>query len=137
MKTSEHSHSSPYPILTPSVLADLPKQLREILKESSADATCKNAILVSSNRLANRFIFERWGIRPSQKRRYKELFSSLRQHCRILLQHILMQQLFEWNIDSGRYSFGVFKYDLVRGNLILGFTNASTRASWFMRQGAL
>ena len=133
MKNSESAHSVSYPILTPSVLADIPKLLRNILVEASAES---DSVLVSSNRLANRFIFERWGIRPSQRKRYKNLFSDLRRHCRILFQYLLKQEGIEWQTESARHSFGAFKYDLIRGNLILIFTSINEKLNWLVRRGA-
>jgi hypothetical protein len=133
LNNSRSSRSIPYPILTPSVLADIPKLLRNILIEASEES---NTVLVSSNRLANRFIFERWGIRPSQRKRYKELFSDLRRHCRILFQYLLKQERFEWETESGRKSFGAFKYDSIRGNLILNFKSINKKLNWLIREGA-
>ncbi|MFX1368612.1 MAG: hypothetical protein ACFFAY_08455 [Promethearchaeota archaeon] len=133
MKKAKDRYSSPSPILTSSVLADLPKLLREILIDASAEA---DSILVSSNRLANRFVFERWGIRPSQRKRYKELFSDLTRHCRILFQYLLKQGRIEWEAESEWHSFNAFKYDLIRGNLILNFTNTSKKLNWLIRRRA-
>lgn len=133
LKNDKTDHAILYPVLTPSVLADVPRLLRRILIESSEEA---DSVLVSSNRLANRFIFERWGIRPSQRKRYKNLFSDLKRHCRILFQYLLKQERIEWETESGKHSFGAFKYDLIRGNLILNFMNIDKKMNWLVRTGA-
>jgi len=128
--------SGPYPALTPSILSDIPSLLRKMLVEASTGNGKGGPILVSSNRLANRFIFERWGIRPSQRKRYKTLFSDLRRHCRILFQYLLKHERFEWKSGSENHSFGTFKYDLIRGNLILSFRYLNPKDDWLIREGA-
>ena len=56
---------------SPSILAGIPDSLGVALNESvQRTARGRKSVLISSNSLANRFIFERWGIRPSQRRRY-------------------------------------------------------------------
>ncbi|MBN2229927.1 MAG: hypothetical protein JW779_10090 [Candidatus Thorarchaeota archaeon] len=119
------------PETTPSVLASIPDSLKYTLLESiSVEKKSRKSILVSSNNLTNRFILSRWGIRPSQRRRYKNLFSSIRKHCRILFQHYLLRGRIEWIDNSGKHLFGVFKFDEVRGNLILGFVPMSPESEW-------
>ena len=119
------------PETTPSILANIPECLRNILKESKeASKKRKRATLISSNSLANRFILERWGIRPSQRRRFKNLFSSVRKQCRTIFNHVLSRGRMEWNIGNMRYVFGVYKFDEIRGNLILGFVEVSPEEEW-------
>jgi hypothetical protein len=135
MIENRREHAGPYPTLTPSILADIPNLLRKMLIEAS-NQNKRGPILVSSNRLANRFIFERWGIRPSQRKRYKTLFSDLRRHCRILFQYLLKHERFEWKSGTQNHSFGAFKYDLIRGNLILSFRYLNPKNDWILRGGA-
>jgi len=85
----------------------------------------RKSILVSSNGLANRFILERWGIRPSQRRRYRNLYASVRKQTRNLLQHYLLRERVEWTLAGDTRRFGVFKFDEIRGNLIVGFVCVS------------
>ena len=119
------------PETTPSVLANIPECLRTILRESSRASTRKKrAILISSNSLANRFILERWGIRPSQRRRFRNLFSSVRKQCRNVFQHLFTRGRIEWNVGPESYIFGVYKFDEIRGNLILGFVEVGQEAEW-------
>ncbi|MFX1483295.1 MAG: hypothetical protein ACFFCP_08905 [Promethearchaeota archaeon] len=110
------------PATTPSILAMIPETLRsalvEAIKGSSRD---RKSFLISSNSLANRFIFERWGIRPSQRRRYKNLFATVRKQCRLVFENYLARGRMEWDYKSEKPSFGVYKFDEIRGNLILGF----------------
>ena len=122
------------PETTPSILANIPECLRRVLKETSEASTKKKrATLISSNSLANRFILERWGIRPSQRRRFKNLFSSVRKQCRNIFQHLLSRGRIEWNIGPNRYVFGIYKFDEIRGNLILGFVEVSPEEEWTLR----
>ena len=119
------------PETTPSILANIPECLRRVLKETSEASTKKKrATLISSNSLANRFILERWGIRPSQRRRFKNLFASVRKQCRNIFQHLLARGRMEWNIGSTRFVFGVYKFDEIRGNLILGFVDIPPEEEW-------
>lgn len=89
--------------------------------------------MISSNSLANRFILERWGIRPSQRRRFKNLFASVRKQCRSIFHHVLARGRFEWELGRERFVFGVYKFDEIRGNLILGFVEVSPEAEWTLR----
>jgi hypothetical protein len=109
------------PPITPSVLASIPDTLKESLVEVSRNSTGRNSILISSNSLANRFILARWGIRPSQRRRYKNLFATVRKQCRVIFQHYLLRGRVEWKDKEGSHLYGVYKFDELRGNLILGF----------------
>ncbi|MFW9931089.1 MAG: hypothetical protein ACFFDR_00320 [Candidatus Thorarchaeota archaeon] len=119
------------PETTPSILANIPECLRRVLKETSEASTKKKrATLISSNSLANRFILERWGIRPSQRRRFKNLFASVRKQCRNIFQHLLSRGRLEWNIGTTRFVYGVYKFDEIRGNLILGFVDVPPEEEW-------
>lgn len=80
-------------------------------------------MLISSNSLANRFIFTRWGIRASQRKRYKNLFSKIRQQCRTYFHHLLSTGQISCTNGTDTLRFGVYKFDEVRGNLILGFVH--------------
>ncbi len=122
------------PVTTPSILANIPDSLRSVLVESSKRTkTGQTSILVSSNSLANRFILNRWGIRPSQKRKFKNLFASVRKHCRVVFRHYLARRRLEWDSGSERIVFGVFKFDEIRGNLILGFVSVSPESEWTLK----
>jgi len=112
------------PKVTPSVQAAIPDVLKSQLVESVAgkNERKKKSILVSSNSLANKFIFERWGIRSSQRRKYRNLFSDVRKRCRNLFKFFLQKGQISTQQNGVEYTFGVFRFDEVRGNLILGFT---------------
>ncbi|MFW9794877.1 MAG: hypothetical protein ACFFEE_11270 [Candidatus Thorarchaeota archaeon] len=117
------------PNATPSILASIPECLRDALKEAM-ESRGRKSVLISSNSLSNRFIFSRWGIRPSQRRRYKNLFASVRKQSRIVFQHYLLRGRVEWTDESGRNVFGVYKFDEIRGNLILGFVVMTPDSEW-------
>jgi len=117
------------PEATPSILASIPECLRGALKEA-VDNRGRKSALISSNSLTNRFIFSRWGIRPSQRRRYKNLFASVRKQSRVVFQHYLLRGRVEWTDKSGRNVFGVYKFDEIRGNLILGFVVMTPDSEW-------
>ena len=119
------------PEVTPSILATIPECLRDALKEAiSTKGKGRKSILISSNSLTNRFIFFRWGIRPSQRRRYRNLFASVRKQSRIVFQHFLLRGRVDWNDGSGRHTFGIYKFDEIRGNLILGFVAMTPESEW-------
>ncbi len=119
------------PEATPSTLASIPDCLKEVLLDSAtAEGKGRKSVLISSNNLSNRFIFSRWGIRPSQRRRYRNLFTSIRKHCRILFNHYLLRGRIEWIDIAGKHLFGVYKFDEVRGNLILGFVVMTPESEW-------
>ncbi len=119
------------PEATPSVLASVPGCLRNALKEAiDTKGRGRKSVLISSNNLTNRFIFSKWGIRPSQRRRYKNLFASVRKQSRIVFQHFLLRGRIEWADDSGKNIFGVYKFDEIRGNLILGFVMMTPEIEW-------
>jgi len=119
------------PEATPSILASIPDCLKNTLLDSVDDTKRgRRSILVSSNNLTNRVIFLKWGIRPSQRRRYRNLFASIRKHCRILFQHYLLRGKIEWIDSTGRHLFGIYKFDEVRGNLILAFVIMNSDLEW-------
>ncbi|MFW9788967.1 MAG: hypothetical protein ACFFE2_02440 [Candidatus Thorarchaeota archaeon] len=119
------------PKVTPSILASIPDCLYSMLRENVQRTTeRRTSILVSSNNLANRFILERWNIRSSQRRRYKILFSAIRKQCRALFRNFLARGKLDWNTQNKEYVFAVFKFDEVRGNLILGFVPPSGHLEW-------
>ena len=115
---------------TPSAMADLPIILKGLLLGSVDSAQRRKSVLLSSNSLANRFILEKWGIRPSQRRRNKNLFSISRKHARRLFRRLLNRGRFEWTTSGGEVAFGVYKYDEIRGNLILAFAKIDPESPW-------
>ncbi len=119
------------PELTPSVLANIPDCLRGMLENSARSSKQKRkSVLISSNSLANRFIIDRWGIRPSQRRRFNSLFSAVRKQCRNIFHHILAKGRMEWTNKKEEFIFGAYKFDEIRGNLILGFVEVSPDNEW-------
>jgi hypothetical protein len=119
------------PDITPSILATVPECLRTTLQEIvNKQGRRRKSILISSNSLANRFILSRWKIRPSQRRRYRNLFSTIRKQCRIVFQHFLVRRKLEWTKESEKYVFGIYKFDEIRGNLILGFVLVPPESEW-------
>ncbi len=90
----------------------------------------KWSTLISSNTLANQLIFERWGIRSSQRRRYRNLFTYVRRQCRNVFRHYLKKGWLEIRDNSTKYTFSVFRYDEKRGNLILGFVKVRRDSEW-------
>jgi len=112
------------PKVTPSIQAAIPDLLKSQLVESALGKheRKKKSILVSSNSLANKFIFEKWGIRSSQRRKYRNLFSDVRKRCRNIFRFFLQKGQISTQQSGVTFVFGVFKFDEVRGNLILGFT---------------
>ncbi|MGV9102507.1 MAG: hypothetical protein ACOC38_00495 [Promethearchaeia archaeon] len=91
---------------------------------------CKNSLLISSNSLANRFILDEWGIRPSQRRQYKNLFSVVRERCRTLFNYYSSKRRFEWTEQDTKYFFGIHRFDKVRGNVILRFVSIPSDKQW-------
>ncbi|MHA2141551.1 MAG: hypothetical protein ACXADC_00045 [Candidatus Thorarchaeota archaeon] len=115
---------------TTSAMADLPTILKGVLSASVASKQRRKSVLLSSNSLANRFILEKWGIRPSQRKRNKNLFSISRKYSRRLFRHLLTRGRFEWGSSKKELSFGVYKFDEIRGNLILGFVQLDPESPW-------
>ncbi len=118
------------PVVTPSVAGNIPTCLREMLVESSMASQKKRTVLISSNSLANRFILNRWGIRPSQRRKFRTLFTTIRKYCRNLFHYLANQSRMEWTSGTERFIFGVYKFEEIRGNLILGFVKLSIEDEW-------
>jgi len=119
------------PKMTPSVPVNTLECLRGMLMERAKASKLKpKSLLISTNSLSNRFIINRWGIRPSQRKRYKYLFASVRMQCRGIFRHFIAKGRIEWDFDSESYLFGVYKFDEIRGNLILGFVAVSPDAEW-------
>jgi len=110
------------PELTPSIVATIPDTVKEILLESKQQRVPSGRIMLSSNSVANKFIFTRWGIRSSQRRRYKNLFAEVRKECRKYFKYILRIGRISCERKGIGRAFGVFKFDEIRGNLILGFS---------------
>jgi len=118
----------------PSVLARVPEVLRDKLRESIIESeNNKESTLISSNTLANRFIYERWGIRSSQRRKYRNLFAQIRRQCRDVFRNFLERGWLEIQDDSKKHTFGVYKFDDKRGNLILGFVKMAPGSEWKVR----
>jgi len=128
-----HTEDSSFrePKVTTSILASIPDCLHNMLQENAQRMKeRRTSILVSSNNLANRFILERWGIRSSQRRRYKNLFSTIRKQSRAVFRNYLTRGNIVWKNQNGEFVFGVFKFDEVRGNLILGFVPPCGYLNW-------
>ncbi|MFW9844132.1 MAG: hypothetical protein ACFFEV_06135 [Candidatus Thorarchaeota archaeon] len=120
------------PEVTPSVQAAIPALLKSQLVNSvlGKNERTKKSTLISSNSLANKFIFERWGIRSSQRRKYRNLFSDVRKRCRNLFKFFIQKGQISTHLNGIIYEFGVFKFDEVRGNLILGFVPPRRYLNW-------
>ena len=116
---------------TPSILASIPECLKDALRKSIlVEPTGRRPILISSNGLANRFILARWGIRPSQRRHYRNLFLQVRKHCRDVFQYYVSRGRLEWDTPGGVRLLGVFKFDDIRGNIILSFVPVRPDSEW-------
>ena len=129
MQTKDSSFQEPK--VTTSILANIPDCLHNMLQENvQRMKERRTSILISSNNLANRFILERWGIRSSQRRRYKNLFSTIRKQSRAIFRNYLARGNIVWKDQKDDYTFGVFQFDEVRGNLILGFVPPCGYLNW-------
>ena len=115
---------------TPSAMADLPIILKDLLFASVGTNERRRSVLLSSNSLANRFILEKWGIRPSQRKRNKNLFSISRKQSRRLFRRLLNRGRLEWTTPEIELAFGVYRFDEIRGNLILGFVKLDSDSPW-------
>ena len=111
-------------------LADLPSVLKVLLSASVGNEQRRKSVLMSSNSLANRFILEKWGIRPSQRKRNKNLFAISRKHSRKLFRLLLAQGRIQWKTPENELKFGVYKFDEIRGNLILAFVHLDPESPW-------
>jgi hypothetical protein len=120
MKKQETTQDISKPQPTPSILGGVPDLLKATLLESIEAGNDKP--LISSNSLANKFILARWSIRPTQRKRYKNLFASVRRHCRTLFRHYVHLKKIAWTQADTHYIFGVYKFDEIRGNVVLSFT---------------
>jgi hypothetical protein len=119
------------PEATPSILANIPNTLHSFLMNSIKNKTReRKTVQVASNNLANRFILEQWGIRASQRRKHKNLFASVRQRCRAIFHNYLARGRVEWVSGDERIIFGVYKFDEIRGNLILAFVKITSETEW-------
>lgn len=133
-KESENSDDTIHQEPSPSVLATVPDLLKEKLRVAILNSEKnKTSTLISSNTLANQFIFERWGIRSSQRRRYRNLFSQVRRQCRDVFRHYLQRGWLELTEASAKHTFGVYEFDDKRGNLILGFVKVTRETDWWIR----
>jgi hypothetical protein len=118
------------PKATPSILAKVPNCLKHTLENATKDSEERRSVLISSNNLANRFVFEQWKIRPSQRRRYRHLFAIIRKQSREVFNYYLSRGRIEWKKNGAIHLFGVYKFDDIRGNLILGFVNVHREEEW-------
>ena len=122
------------PEVTPSILTKIPNTLQSFLMNSIKYNTQKRkSVLVASNSLANRFILEQWGIRASQRRRYKNLFTSVRHRCRAVFHNYLARGRVDWVSAGEVVVFGVYKFDEIRGNMILGFVRMTPESEWSLK----
>lgn len=129
-------HVSSEPVLTPSKIANIPIVLKQTLSEmiQKQEGKKRKSTLVSSNSLANRFIHLQWGIRPSQRRQYRNLFSTVREQCRTLFQYYIKQGEIMDKRPDAEYRYHTYKFDEIRGNLILGFVYAEEESAFLGKQ---
>ena len=90
----------------------------------------RRSTLISSNNLANKFIFERWGIRSSQRQRYRNLFNQVRTQSRSVMRQCLDEGKLDVIDKTDTHRFDVYKFDDIRGNLILGFIRVKGKERW-------
>ncbi len=120
------------PEVTPSVLGSIPDVLRTVVADTVNHPDRKSATLVSSNSIANRCILDRWGIRPSQRNRFKQLFSLIRKHTRKVFEHYLARGWIELKLGSQSVNYRIIKFDEARGNLILKFIEITKENEWLL-----
>jgi hypothetical protein len=133
---NEHKESDEAisPEATDAVLASVPDVLKNKLRATILRSEKeKSSTLISSNTLANHFIYEKWGIRASQRRRYRNLFTQVRRQCRDVFRHFLRRGWLEIRDDATKHTFGVYQFDDKRGNLILGFVKVNPETEWHIR----
>ena len=119
------------PKITASVLASIPDCLYDMLEEyMERIAKKRTSILISSNNLANRFILSRWGIRSSQRKRYRNLFGRIREQCRTIFRNYLAIGKLTLKTQNDKIVLGVSKFDEIRGNLILDFVPSVGYLDW-------
>lgn len=104
---------------TTSILRGVHDLLRSVLIESVSNGN--ERLLLSSNSLANKFTLERWTIRPAQRRRYKDLFASVKKHSRTLFLYYTHLERIAWTESDTQYIFGCYEFDEIRGNIVLSF----------------
>ena len=128
-------HVSHEPAVTPSIRSSIAVLLKETILEnySKQEGRGRRSSLISSNCLANRFVHLHWGIRPSQRRQYRNLFSEVREQCRELFRYYANQGEVVSQKEGTEYRYGVYKYDEVRGNLILGIVYIGTDSPFLPR----
>mgnify|MGYP007088144557 CR=1 FL=1 len=118
------------PVLIPRSISNIPSLLMLTLLEilRRYDTKGRKSLLISSNSLANKFIFSQWGIRPSQRRQYRNLFRTVRGQCRCIFQYYTNQGEVICQNHEADHKFRVYKFDEVRGNLIIGFVHVDANS---------
>jgi hypothetical protein len=129
-------HVPSEPALTLSKIADISIVLKQTLSEmiQKQEGKKRKSTLVSSNSLANRFIRLQWEIRPSQRRQYRNLFSTVRGQCRTLFQYYIRQGEIIDRRPDAEYRYHIYRFDEIRGNLILGFVYAEEESAFLGKQ---
>jgi hypothetical protein len=118
------------PVLTTSSISNISSLLKATLLEilSRYDGKRRKSMLLSSNSLANKFVHLQWGIRPSQRRQYRNLFLAVREQCRNIFQYYTSKGEIICQVKGAEHRFRTYKFDEVRGNLILGFVYVDTNS---------
>jgi hypothetical protein len=116
------------PVLSPRIVSNIPSLLKATLREAFCGDCRKGrrSVLISSNSLANKFIHLQWGIRPSQRRQFRNLFLAVREQCRTIFQYYIKREELFIQEQGREQRCRVYKFDEVRGNLILGFVYIDT-----------
>jgi hypothetical protein len=129
-------HVPSEPVLTPSKIANIPFVLKQTLGEmiQKQERKKRKSTLVSSNSLANRFIHLQWAIRPSQRRQYRNLFSTVREQCRTLFQYYIRQGEIIDKRPDAEHRYHIYRFDEIRGNPILGFVYAEEESAFLGKQ---
>ncbi len=112
------------PDVTPEVIADIPKCLREFLEMLVAMQPYLKGIKplrIPSKTLASRFIYLRWGIDIGQLNQNKQLFTAIETECYSLFQELLKQERIDWTRKDESYAFKIIKKNEDPDNLILEF----------------
>jgi len=123
------------PTFTPSIKSSIAVLLEETILENfeKQEGRGRRSVLISSNGLANRFVHLHWGIRPSQRRQYRNLFSEVRDQCRNLFRYYVKEGEVVSQKKGTDYRYGVYKFDEVRGNLILGIVYVDANSPFLPR----